>query len=524
MPPRFRLVVALSLTAVLAAGPSGLPADESAISDRPNIIVILADDMGYSDIGPTGSEIATPNLDRLAAEGQLWPQFYNNAKCTTTRVSLLTGCYPLPREPHFAASTPTVAETLRRVGYRTIHVGKWHLGAQSAYIGSVAPYRPSDRGFDTHYGLLDGCCNYFDPGQRDPAFKKHKLRHFARDDRRIREFPSDFYTTDAFTEEACRQIVAGEKDPFFLHLCYTAPHYPLHAKPDDIARYRGRYRDGWDALRRQRFERQAELGLVEPDWPLPPPEDDVPEWETLPESQQDYYDHLMATYAAMVTAMDRGIGRVLQTLDEQGLTDNTLIVFLSDNGGCSETLGGIRFDQTPGVASTYTTVGPGWAYAQNTPYRRFKQWIHEGGVRTPAIVRWPGQIPAGSRCDGVGHLIDLHPTFAEAAATEPLAASASDAAGDAVDGISLLNSMRTGEPQPRPEPLFWLWSRRRGVRDGNLKAVYRRDADEWRLFDLALDPTEAVDLSSEHPAELDRLIDAWDQWHAGQKRIAAAAD
>src|SRR5512136_2372520 len=235
---------------------------------RPNIVLIMADDMGYSDIGCYGSEIQTPNLDRLAREGLRFTQFYNNAKCIPTRASILTGLYPRGDRARLTTHMVTVAELLRSAGYQTALSGKWHLGA-------IAPLRPIDRGFDEFYGLLDGCCNYFDPGQQDPPFEGGRFRIFAHNDQRIRKFPADFYTTDAFTDHAIttlRRFAAAGK-PFFLHLCYTAPHSPIQARPEDIARYEGKYSAGWAALRRQRHARQLELKLIDPKWELPGPDE-----------------------------------------------------------------------------------------------------------------------------------------------------------------------------------------------------------------------------------------------------------
>jgi arylsulfatase len=255
----------------------------------PNIVLIMCDDMGFSDVGCYGGEINTPNIDRLAAEGLKFRQFYNNAKCTTTRASLITGLYPRQNGQLLKPNMLTIAEVLKQAGYQTALSGKWHLG-------NAAPRRPSDRGFDEYYGLLDGCCNFFDPAQPDPKFKGGKVRFFAKNDQRITEFPQDFYTTDAFTDYAIDFVGLATKAenpaPFFLHLCYTAPHYPLHAKPEDIKKYQGKYLEGWEKLRQDRHQRQVELGIIDPEWQLPEPGREVQAWENA--ENKDWQDLRMA--------------------------------------------------------------------------------------------------------------------------------------------------------------------------------------------------------------------------------------
>lgn len=472
-------------------------------ADRPNIVLIMCDDMGFSDIGCYGGEIETPHLDRLAAEGMRFTQFYNNAKCTTTRASLITGLYPRPRGGLLKPNMVTIPEVLAPAGYRSILSGKWHLG-------SSAPRRPSDRGFDQYYGLLDGCCNFHDPALPDPPFKGGRIRWFGEDDRRITEFPEGFYTTDAFTDYACTAIrdAVDDEKPFFLHVCYTAPHYPLHAKPDDIAKYRGRYRDGWDALRRQRHQRQIEMGLVDPDWDLPGPDREVADWESLPNA--DYFDHLMATYAGMVDCMDQGIGRILSTLDEAGVTDETIVLFLSDNGGCAELPGGIDEQRVPGVKEYYTCCGPGWAYAQNTPFRRFKSWVHEGGISTPLIVRWPGVTPSGSWCRDVAHIIDLLPTCLDVAQADYPA----ERDGEAVlpcEGRSLVPLLR-GETRSARETLCWEWAGNRAIREGRWKLVWDKKVKSWELYDVVVDRTEMHDLAAQHPDRVSAMSERWSDW------------
>ena len=474
----------------------------------PNIVLILADDLGYSDIGCYGSEIQTPNLDRLAREGLRFTQFYNNAKCIPTRASLLTGLYPRSEKAQLAPDMVTVAEVLRAAGYQTALSGKWHLGANT-------PNRPVDRGFDEFFGLLDGCCNYFDPSRPDPPFEGGRVRTFGRNDQRVTQFPPDFYTTDAFTDHAIATLQRFTKagKPFFLHLCYTAPHSPIHARPEDIARYRDKYRTGWEELRRQRYARQLELGLLDPKWKLPGPGREVYDWA---QSNQEWEAARMAVYAAMVDRMDQGIGRVLAALKDLNVETNTVVMFLSDNGSSSEEAGGRNVAQTPGPKESYMNVGPGWAWAHNTPFRRYKSWVHEGGIATPFIVRWPGVVKPGALTRQVGHIIDLLPTCAAlAGAVYPTTFN-----GKAVlplEGRSLLPTFR-GEERALAEPLFWHHAGNRAVRQGKWKLVWAAELARWELYDLEADLTEMNNLAKSQPEKVTELAAAYDRWFAATVR------
>ncbi|QDT31805.1 arylsulfatase [Thalassoglobus polymorphus] len=474
-----------------------------AEATKPNIVLIMCDDMGFSDIGCYGSEIQTPNIDRLAAEGMRFTQFYNNAKCTTTRASLMTGLYPRRSGGLLKKNMVTIPQVLEKAGYYSVLSGKWHLG-------SSAPNRPSDRGFDNYYGLLDGCCNFHNPARPDPEFKGKRVRWFGEDDQRITEFPDDFYTTDAFSDYSTKAIekAVSQKKPFFLHVCYTAPHYPLHAKPEDIARYRNQYMMGWEKLRQTRYERQLKMGLVDPAWKLPGRDPEVKAWDSFP--NQDYQDHLMATYAAMIESMDRGIGRIINAIDDHKLAEETVIIFLSDNGGCAELPGGVDPNRTPGVEEFYTTCGPGWAYAQNTPFRRFKQWVHEGGISTPLIVRWPKTVAANSWCQEVGHIIDILPTCADLAGVD----IPQEFRGEKIlptEGLSLRNLFEGGS-RPGHENLYWEWAGNRAIRQGDMKLCWDKKVKVWELYDLVKDRTEMNDLASEHPEQVKELSALWFSW------------
>ncbi|MEZ6053151.1 MAG: arylsulfatase [Planctomycetaceae bacterium] len=472
-------------------------------AERPNIVLIMCDDMGWSDIGCYGGEIRTPNIDRLAAEGMRFTQFYNNAKCTTTRASLITGLYPRRSGRLLKDNMVTIPEVLATAGYYSALSGKWHLGSE-------APTRPSDRGFDHYYGLLDGCCNFHNPARPDPEFKGGRVRWFGEDDVRITEFPEDFYTTDAFTDDACETIEGAvkQKQPFFLHVCYTAPHYPLHALEEDIARYRGKYNIGWHELRRRRHERQLAMGLIDSSWELPPPDKEVTPWDEI--DNQAYFAELMAVYAAMVDRMDQGIGRILDKLDEHDITDNTVVMFLSDNGGCAEKPGGFDYSRTPGVEEFYTACGPGWAYAQNTPFRRWKQWVHEGGISTPFIVRWPGVVEANSMSNAVGHIIDVLPTCADITGAEyPETHNGHDILP--VEGLTL-RPLFEGNTRTGHETLYWEWTGNRAIRQGNWKLCWDKTVQAWELYNLPQDRTEMHNLADENPEVVKQLSDMWFAW------------
>lgn len=471
---------------------------------RPNFLLIMADDMGFSDISPYGGEIRTPNLERLAREGMKFTQFYNNAKCTTTRAALLSGMYPRGQGNNIPLHLPTIGEHLRAAGYQTALSGKWHLGSR-------APQRPYDRGFDEFYGLMDGCCNFFNPAQPDPEFKGGRVRNFGQNDQLIREFPTNYYTTDAFTDHAIGTVrkFAATGKPFFLHLAFTAPHYPLHAPPEDIARYRGKYSQGWEPLRRERHARQLALGLLDPKWKLSATDSGAYDWAT---ANRDWEDLRMATYAAMVDRMDQNIGHLLAALDTLGLATNTVVMFLSDNGGCTEEPGGRDTTQQPGIAATYTAVGPAWGWAQNTPFRRYKSWVNEGGISTPFLVRWPGQVKPGAQTAQVGHIMDVVPTCLELAGAKPLA-ELNGKPAEPLEGRSLA-PVFAGGTRPAPVDLCWEWSGNCAIRRGDMKLVWDtlNKSRRWELYDLAADRTELHDLAAKQPELVKELAAGYERW------------
>ncbi|MBI1369385.1 MAG: sulfatase-like hydrolase/transferase [Planctomycetes bacterium] len=502
--PHRLLLPALLLSIVMARAASTSQAADAA---RPNILIIMADDMGFSDIGCYGSEIDTPNLDKLAAQGVRFRQFYNNAKCEMTRASLVTGqwWHHVGASPTVHYAGPTFGEMLREQGYRTLMSGKWHAGET-----------PFERGFDRYYGLCDGCCNYWNPGHArpgEPEPAKKKVRRWAIDDKEFTPYtPEDknFYTTDAFTDYAIKYLdeYQHEDKPFILYLAYTAPHYPLQASEAEVNKYRGRYMIGWDKLRDQRLARQKAMGLIAADVQLPAREPENPAWESLSEEQKQAWDLRMATYAAVVDRLDRNIGRVFDKLRAIGKADNTVIFFLSDNGACEDnadrsTVKGAM----PWEVTSYITQGRPWANASNTPYRKYKTFDHEGGVHTPMIAAWPGVTKPNTFSDQVGHLIDFAPTFLDlAGAKKP----------DRLPGISLVRSLR-GEVVERPT-LYWDFGNSAAIREGDWKLV--RHGKTWELYDLAKDSTEIHDLVSADPGRAAAMAARWTQWWGTGKRAA----
>ncbi len=482
---------------------------------RPDILLIMADDMGFSDVGCYGGEIRTPNIDGLAKRGIRFTQFYNNAKCGPTRASLLTGLYSQQVGGGAMRGAATVAEALKPAGYRTLMTGKWHASSL-----------PVNRGFDRYYGLTDGCCNFWNPGkQREgepaPGRKWTRWRRWAIDDKKYVPYTPedrDFYTTDAFTDTALEYLeeYGREEKPIFLYLAYTAPHYPLHAWPEDIERYRGKYRVGWDELRRRRYARQVEMGLVDPKTcRLSPRDPQNPPWDEA--EDKDEWDLKMAVYAAMIDRMDQNIGRVLKKLDDLGRLDNTLVLFLSDNGGCAERIHKTP-DIPPGPLASYRTVDRPWANASNTPFRKYKSRDHEGGVCTPLIACWPARIKqAGGITRQAGHIIDILPTCLDVAgADHPAAKPDSDLLG--VEGRSLLPVLEGKQREPH-EAIFWAFGGSRAVRMGKWKLVSLPKKD-WELYDLEADRTELNDLASAHPDRVETMKAAWEAWNRRCKKAS----
>lgn len=457
-------------------------------SERPNIIFIMADDLGFSDLGCYGGEIKTPNLDQLAAEGVRFNQFYNEAKCVESRTSFMTGYTHHWSRNLTRREVPTTPELMKQAGYRTMMVGKWHLAGD-----------PLERGYDRFFGFLNGAVNFWTGAPTG----KDKTPQFRLDDQ-VYEIPeSGFYTTDAFTDYAIDFIneAADRDNPFFLYVAHNAPHYPLHAWPEDIDRYRGHYDQGWDQLREERFERVKKLGLVPDELQLSPRDPNVPAWEALTPERKEEYSLLMAVYAAMVDRLDQNIGRMMEALKERCIDDNTLIIFCSDNGACPYQ-NEEKPNSIPGGPESFRTYNTPWANASNTPFRLYKRFSHEGGTSGPFIVRWPGQVAKpGSINLQVGHLIDLLPTFLDLAGAD---------VPKELPGESLAAAIKE-KSFGRKTPLFWEYAKHHAVRDGDWKLVAEKGG-VWSLYDLSKDRIEMNNLALQYPAKVQKMAELYDEW------------
>lgn len=492
---------------------------------RPNIILIMADDMGYSDLGCFGSEIHTPNLDQLAEEGIRITRFYNSSRCCPTRASLLTGLYQhqagignmvsdmgLPAyQGYLNKECVTMAEVLKTAGYQTYISGKWHVGEKEEHW-------PGKRGFDRSFGLINGASSYFDLRKYRPSGTEKTM---ALDD--VQWYPSDsgFYMTDAFTDYAIEFLQEHHRNydnPFFLYLPYTAPHWPLHALPEDIAKYKGKYMIGWDSLRLQRYQRQQELGIVDASMPLSPRDPEVPAWDDIPEEEKDMWDQRMAVYAAMIDRMDQGIGRVLDQVKSMGEYNHTLVIFIADNGGCHERLkkntggswGYIQFDGVTGTPNSFDAYERPWANASNTPFRMFKHWVHEGGISSPFIASYPMLIEAGQLNRTPTHIIDLMATFVDLAQAQ----YPEEYNGHPIkpmQGVSLVPLFR-GEDLERPNPLIWEHEGNRAIQKDNWKLVSKYPDNTWELYNMENDRSELNDLGDSLPARKDELIKLYEEW------------
>ena len=485
---------------------------------RPNIVLIMADDMGYSDIGCYGGEVNTPSLDRLSAGGLRFTQFYNAARCCPTRASLLTGLYPHQAgighmvgnkgypsyQGYLNNHCVTIAEALKLAGYRTYMSGKWH-------VGEKRPHWPVDRGFERYYGIVSGGANYFDITKtKAPGVK----RTMAVNDKPFVPKPRKFYMTDAFSDNAVEFIEGHDKrkEPFFLYLAYTAPHWPLHAWPEDIAKYKGKYLKGWDRIRKERYERMIKMGLISNKWKMT--QRDPQTWPWADEKNKQLMDLKMAVYAAQIERMDYGIGRVLDKIKEIGAEENTLVLFLSDNGGCAEG-GPVGFDNRknglpPGGVDSYMSYGLSWANASNTPFRRYKHWVHEGGIATPLIAYWPAVIKNGGSITGqVGHIIDIMATCLNIAGIAyPKAHKGSNLIP--LEGRSLLPIFK-GKKRRGHDALYWEHEGNRAVRQGKWKLVAWHGRP-WELYDLQADRTELRNLADEYPRKVRELKAMYETW------------
>ena len=498
------------------------------VSAQPNIILIMTDDMGYSDLGCYGGEIKTPHLDKLAEEGLRFTQFYNTGRCCPTRASLMSGLYPHQAgmghmtkdegEEHpgyrgrLMERAVTIAEVLGENGYETIQTGKWHLGNEK-------PSWPAARGFKKSFSCPQGAGFFFKLKDFEVT---RKTRTVTRNDEAVytreNDMPDGWYATDAWTDEGLgfvKEAVKNEK-PFFWYLAYNAPHWPLLAKQEDIAKYKGVYDKGWDEVRKQRYERLKKMGLIKEEWAMSPRPDKIPAWDSLSEDEQVKQANRMAIYAAMIDCVDQNIGKIVTSLKALGQYENTLILFLQDNGGCAE--GGVLGSDTgtgkreTGQSGSFIKYGVCWANVSNTPFRMYKKWAHEGGAGTPLVAHWPKGINRklhGELIHEPAHVIDIMATCVEITGSE-YPKRFNDHNILPIQGVSL-NPLFQDKGFSRNAPLFWEHEGNRAVRDGKWKLVMPYNGD-WELYDMDKDRTELNDLSSQMPEKKKMLEKHYQEW------------
>jgi arylsulfatase len=506
---------------------------------KPNVVLILNDDMGFSDLGCYGGEVYTPNLDRLAAGGLRFSQFYNTARCCPSRASMLTGLHPHQTGVGHMMSDDglegyrgdlnhhciTIADALRTAGYGTYMSGKWHISRHTGPDGPKHSW-PCQRGFDHFYGIITGAANYWKPNT------------LTQDNTRIEndELPEGYFLTDAISDESVAFIRQHTEkrpdDPFFTYVAYTAPHWPLHAHEEDIARYKDRFAMGWDQLREARLLRMREMGILDESWPLTALDPTQRPWSEV--EHKAWNQRRMEVYAAQIDRMDQGIGRIVTALEEANQLDNTLIIFLADNGGCAEELR-VPANQTagnwlagtatthdgkpvlrgndptmmPGPETTYQSYGVPWANLSNTPFREYKHWVHEGGIATPLVVHWPNRIKTGGELrHQPGQLPDIMATCLEVSCAK----YPDEHNGNAIlplEGASLL-PIFDGKTSDKAT-CYWEHEGNRAVRRGQWKLVTKYPGP-WELYDMETDRTECNDLSTKYPdvvQELGRLYQGW---------------
>ena len=502
-----------AILAVIVAGWIG-SSPARADAPRPNIIVILVDDMGFSDLGCYGSEIPTPNIDALAAGGLRFTQFYNTCRCCPTRASILTGLFSHQAgighmtedkgAPGYRGrlndNCVTIAQVLQTAGYFTAMTGKWHVGQDFGVV-------PWERGFDRSLNAPAGGF-YFPDANRAKVYLNGKLvgNHGP-------ELPKEWYSTDLWTDFGIKFIddALAAKKPFFLYLAHNAPHFPLQAPQEDIAKFRGKYTMGWDKLRSQRYQRQIQMGIIDKSWPLSPRPSAVEAWESLSGPEADRFDFIMSIYAAVISHMDTSVGRLVAALKERGQLDNTLILFLSDNGGNAESGPRGKLEGSP-AGSVGSTVyeGQSWATLSNTPFRWYKHYNHEGGIATPLIAHWPARIKDGGQLrTQPGQLVDIMTTCVDlAGATYPAQFKGKDILP--MEGRSLVPAF-DNKPIDR-KALYWEHEGNRAIRVGDWKLAAVGRNGPWELYNMATDRTELRDLADKEPQRVKELSDMWEAW------------
>ena len=516
-----RFFLSLTLTALTlstSVAQQRSRASAKAATNKPNIILVMVDDLGYSDFGAYGSEIQTPTIDKLAAEGLRLREFYNNSICAPTRASLITGQYHhkagvgyfnvnlgLPAyQGWLNKESLTFGEVLKQAGYRTYLSGKWHVGNDSLYW-------PNQRGFDRFYGFINGASNYYDIS---PYKEKAPPVELVEDNKQINLEPGK-YLTDEITNHAISYINESKNAPFFLYLAFNAPHWPLQAPAEDIAKYKDRYAIGWDSLRKERLAKQIKLGIADPKQAIAAHDPEVVPWQSLTYDEQQFWQRKMEVYAAMVDHVDQSLARILAELKRLKVDDNTLIVLISDNGA----QGGLiptgrkrpRSSGPIGSAGSYDYQEQNWAYVSNTPFRNYKATPYEGGISAPFIAWYPKKIKAGSIEKGTAHLIDLAPTFYDLAGVK-YPETFNGPKTNPLPGVSLTNLLFQGTALPADRPIFWERAGNRAVRKGKWKIVSIFPQNKWQLFDLETDRGETTDLATQNPdivKELNADYEAW---------------
>jgi arylsulfatase len=507
---------------------------------KPNVLLVLVDDMGFSDIGPYGSEVSTPNLDRLADEGMRFNNFHNTSKCFPTRAALMTGQYAQRVGVSKSANSTfrnhvTLGDVLRTAGYKTLMVGKHH-----------ALDNPYDMGFDHYWGMRDGAANHFNPGyQREgeakPAQKRQNQRVFCFDAKCVQPFTpdsKDYYTTDTFTDWAIellgRHETENDEQPFLLYLAYTAPHDPIQAWPQDIAKYEGMYDGGYEPIAQARYERQLELGIIDAETHKRS-EPMHQDWDGLSLEMKVEEAQTMEVYSAMIDSIDQNLGRLITYLEETGELDNTLIMFLSDNGASAEVVD--IGDGEIGAIDRWASVDGHWANVSNVPFKSYKNSSFEGGANTPFIARLPGIVSAGGEVNRTpAHLVDVMATLVDiSGATYPDVSPRGETVGD-MDGVSLLPAFETGTVE-RDQPIFFEWRDGKAVIDGGWKLVvhvvrpqyvesglWDFSSGEWELYNLAEDATEINNLAESQPEKLAEMIAKYEAWWAEVEPVIGAND
>jgi len=486
--------------------------------ETPNIIVILADDLGYSDLGCYGSEIQTPNIDMLASQGLRMTHMYNCSRSCPSRAALLTGLYPHKAgigamtdwtidntqgyKGYLTKHSVTIAQALKQNDYNTYISGKWHVGDNPENF-------PLQRGFDRFFGIVIGACSYFNP---------RPYRIFSKvgvyNDSSVYKTPNDFYMTQAITDNALQYLnmQKNSQNPFFLYMAYTAPHWPLHALPEDIELFRGKYMVGWDSIRERRYRKQEELGILAKNYQLSPKYNKhIPMWDTLSYKDKVYYDLKMATYAAMIFRMDKGIGKLVEKLKEIGEYDNTLIIFLSDNGGCSEMMNWQKMNMDlVGTDASFDSYDYAGANVSNTPYRMFKHWLHEGGISTPFIAWYPAVIKANTIRTDIAHITDVMPTILHITKIKYPKTYENNTLYS-LPGKSLLPVFE-GKLFKGQKFLAWEHFGARALRYGEWKIVTLSDTDPWELYNMEDDPCELNNLASKLPKKITKLEKIYKNW------------